>query len=335
MRCPFLWGIPVLLFAAAAVSAQAPSSNPNGQTPSATSPGTSAQPAEAGQARTAPPDNKPEVIVTAPRDEQPLPALRPDEFRNCMGMVGVESIDYQQATLCEHQLAGEKRIVIEACINHDGKTALPRVIQACTECLDQKIFEGNARFFLLADRAAAYFAQGDKQHALDDYNEAVRLAPHNAYLHYNRGVFYAAQSDEEAALRDFDAAIGINADLVPALRQRAKVYLAHGNFTDARQDYSKAIGLQPKTAALWSERGYVSLRQQDYESAAKDEAEAIRLDPKLARAYYLRGAAAAFGGLGDAGSAVNDIKTAVNLDPALAAYVRITGKTVSLSLPPL
>ena len=120
---------------------------------------------------------------------------------------GANGIDYTQAVICEHQLNYEKHIVIEASINRDGKAAPPRVIQACTESLDHKIFEGKERFFLLADRAGAYFAEGDKQHALDDYTEAITLAPHNAELYYNRGVLYAAQFDGEAALRDFDAAI--------------------------------------------------------------------------------------------------------------------------------
>jgi len=56
------------------------------------------------------------------------------------------------------------------------------VIQACTELLNPSIFEHLMWFFVYANRAAAYFAQGDKQHALDDYNEAVKLAPHNADL---------------------------------------------------------------------------------------------------------------------------------------------------------
>ncbi len=117
--------------------------------------------------------------------------------------------------------------MVETCLNRNGNTALPRVIQACTESLDHKIFEGNDRFFLFANRADAYFAQGDKQRALDDYNEAVKLAPRNAELYYNRGVFYVAQSDDDAALRDFDTAMGLNPKLVPALRQRAKIY--HGS----------------------------------------------------------------------------------------------------------
>jgi tetratricopeptide (TPR) repeat protein len=330
MRRLIWWHLPAWLFAAATAVAQVQTSTQSGQAagnPSAES--------TKDQATPAPDQTKQQVTVTAPHAGQALPELPPDEFRRCMGMVSYESIDYTQAVLCEAQLSREKHIVVEACINKKGDTAPRRIIQACTESLDGNIFEGNARFFLFASRAAGYFAEGDKQRALDDYNEAVKLAPRNAYVYYNRGIFYSAQSDNDAALRDFDAAIGINSNLVLALRQRARVYQARGNLVGAREDYSKAIGLEPKTAVLWSERGYVSLRQKDYDSAVKDEAEAIRLDPKLARAYYLRGAAAAFGGLGDSHKAIDDIKTAVDLDPSLAGYVTINDKKASLALPPL
>ncbi|HEV2286762.1 MAG TPA: tetratricopeptide repeat protein [Steroidobacteraceae bacterium] len=304
-----VWKLPVLLFAAMAASAQSPD-NPPGA------------------------DQKPQVTVTAAH-EQPLPDLPPDAFRKCMRMVSPESIDYTQAAMCQEELSRERHVVVEACVNEEGDTAPRRIIQACTEALEQDIFEGNTRFFLFASRAAGYFAAGDRQHAQDDYNEAVRMVPRNAYVRYNRGVFYAAQSDNDAALRDFDAAIGIMPNLVSALRQRAKIYLTQGNFGGALEDYSKAINSQPKSAALWSERGYVSLRQKDYEAAVKDEAEAIRLDPKLARAYFLRAATVIFGRLGESHNAIDDIKTAVDLDASLASYLTINGKTVSLSLPPL
>ena len=316
MRHISWWQFPLLLFAVAAATAQVQTSSQSDQ-----------QSTPAGEV-------KQQVTVTAPRAGQPLPELPPDEFTRCMGMVSPESIDYTQAVLCQAQLSRERHIVVQACINEKGDTPPRRIIQACTESLDQDIFEGRTRFFLYAARAAGYFAAGDKEHALDDYNEAVKLAPRNAYVYYNRGVFYSAQSDNDAALRDFDTALGLNAKLVLALRQRARVYQARGNLVEAREDYSKAIGLEPKTAALWSERGYVSIRQKDYESAVKDEAEAIRLDPKLARAYFLRGAAAAFGGLGDPPNPIEDIKTAVDLDASLANYVKLKGKSVSLALPP-
>lgn len=325
----------LLMLAEMAAGAQVPNSDQNAQ-PTGGPPGTSSSSADATNA-TAPNTVRQQITIAAPSPGQPLPALRPDEFVNCMQQSPQGSdptiIDYTQAAICQQQLNGEKRTVILACINRDGKAALPRVIQACTEALDRQIFEGKERFFLFGDRAVAYFALGDKQHALDDYNEALKLAPQNARLYYNRGVFYAAQRDDDAALRDFDTAISIDPKLVGVLQQRAKIYYARKNFSSALADYSEAIRLEPKTAALWSERGLVCLQQRDYQGAVRDEAQAIQLDPKLAHAYFLRGIA--FSDLHNSGNASSDIKSAVDLDPSLAQYVTIEGKTASLALPPL
>lgn len=43
----------------------------------------------------------------------------------------------------------------------------------------------------------------------------------------------------------------------------------------------------------------------------------------------------AFGDLGERAEAVGDLRAAVGLDPSLARYVMIKGKTVTLELPPL
>jgi tetratricopeptide (TPR) repeat protein len=291
---------------------------------------------QGSQTPNVPPDSV-TVVGKAPHDTTPLPSLPPDEFTDCMKQRGASDLRDPSAiaamAICEAKLDWEKRIVVDTCINLEGKTTLPKVIQGCTESLDRKIFQGSDRFYLFANRADAYFAQGDQQRALDDYNEAVKLAPRNAKVYYNRGVLYAAQANGAAALRDFDTALSINPKLVPALQQRAKVDLTQNNLNGALADYSEAIRLQPTTAVLWSDRGYICLRLHNYESAVKDEAEAIRLDPKLARAYFLRGAA--FGDLGDSHNALSDLVTAVNLDPSLDRYISSKGKTASISLPPI
>jgi tetratricopeptide (TPR) repeat protein len=246
-------------------------------------------PADKGtQAPTPPTETNPEVTVTgkAPH-EPPLPALPPDEFTNCMDQNGLDAAQRNGAVMinprilliCSAKLNWERHTVIDKCINSDGKSTPPMVIQACTESLDHKILQGSYRFYVFVNRAEAYFAQGDKDRALADYNNAINLAPENDKLHYNRALFYAAQADGEAALRDLNAALSINPRFVAALQQRAKIYLTQDNFGGALGDYSEAIRLQPKTAALWSERGYVYIRQRDYDGAVKDEAEAIRLDP--------------------------------------------------------
>jgi tetratricopeptide (TPR) repeat protein len=312
------WQLSFLLLSGITAAAQVDKSNQSSQAPSI-------------------PQDSLTVVGQAPHDSTPLPSLPPDAFTDCLKMRGALDLRDPSAiaamSICEAKLDWEKRVVVDTCIDLDGKTSLTKVIQACTESLDRKIFQGTDRFYLFGNRADAYFAEGDKQRALDDYNEAIKLAPKNAKVYYNRGVLYAAQADGRAALRDFDTALSINPKLVPALQQRAKTDLTQDNFSGALADFSEAIRLQPNTAVLWSDRGYVCLRLHNYEGAVKDEGEAIRLDPKLARAYFLRGAA--FGDLGDAHNALSDLVTAVNLDPSLDRYISSKGKTASISLPPL
>jgi tetratricopeptide (TPR) repeat protein len=343
MRQSISWQLSILLLAGMATGVHADNPNQSSQSQdSTTPPGASAT-------ATTPATSTPSVTVTGkvPRNEPTLPKLAPDKFTECfgtnningsasvgqLGSIGEDAINWSAIMICQGELARDTRIVIAKCTNRDGKSAPPVAIQACTELLDRNLLEGRDRFYPFVNRANAYFVQGDKQHALDDYNTAIQVAPKSAKPYYYRAVFYTLQTDGAAALRDLDTALSIDPKLVLALRQRAIIYLTEKNLSGALADFSEAVRLQPKTAELWSERGYVRLLQDDYESAVKDEAEAIRLDPKLARAYFLRGAA--FGDLGDSPSAVSDITTAVGLDPSLDHYVSTKGKTASIALPPL
>jgi len=335
MRQLISWQLSVLLLAGMATGVHA--DNPNQSSQSPDSPQDSTSPPGNGATATTPATSTPSVTVTGkvPRKEPTLPKIPPDQFADCYAASktkGPETLDFLAMKLCEVQLARDEGIVINKCTNHDGKIAPPVIIQACTELVDRNILWGHDRFYIFVDRAMGYVSQGDKQHALDDYNTAVKVARKYAPPYYYRGLFYAGQTDVEAALRDFDTALSLKPQFIPALLARAKIHKSQNDLSDALADYSEAIRLKPKSAAAWVERGYVRLLQRDYESAVRDEAEAIRLDPKLARAYFLRGAA--FGDLGNSPSAVSDIATAVDLDPSLDHYVSIKDKTASIALPP-
>jgi tetratricopeptide (TPR) repeat protein len=300
-------------------------------------PDQSSQPTSSTIPSDGPATNTPSVTVTGqtPRNEPTLPKLSPDQFTDCYAKYNTDpaaTMDIAAITMCQFQLARDERVVIDKCINRDRENAPPLAIQACTELLDRNLLKGRDRFYLFVNRALAFIAQGDKQHALDDYNAAVKSAPKMAQPYYYRGVFLG-QNDAESALKDFDTALSFDPTLVSALRQRAIIHLAQKNLGAALADYSEAVQLKPKLAALWSERGYVSIVGRDYASAVRDEAEALRLDPKLARAYFLRGAA--LGDLGDSVNAVADIRIAVELDPSLDRYISTQGKTASIALPPL
>ena len=189
MRHLISWKLSVSLLAGMAAGAQIDNSNQNGQSPDGP-PAENATPPAASQAPTTQPMITPGVTVTGtPRGaEPPLPKLPPDQFTDCYrvsnlgGPEGPNSIDWVGIDTCAAQLGWEQRNVINKCVNRDGKSAPPLSIQACTELLDHNMLQGRERFYLFVNRALAYFAQGDKQHALDDYNTAVRVAPGNVRL---------------------------------------------------------------------------------------------------------------------------------------------------------
>jgi tetratricopeptide (TPR) repeat protein len=358
----------LLLLAGMTAAAQVP--NPSQTVPPADkSRGTRATPAGPGEAP-ASPKTLNGVTVTGKllHPERPLPKLAPDTFVKCMQLEGgaysqpqnyFEDTEWLERMIsCSREQGWQEHRVIAECIYPSDSRALPRIIQACTETLNRNLIENDYRYYLLADRAQAYFAYGDPQHALADYNAAIKLDPSNASLYYDRAVVFAAQSNDPAALQDLNKAIGLNSKFAPALRLqakirgaggnhggaladvaalllRAKVHSARHNYSGALADYSEAIRLQPKNAVLWSDRGYVCLRQHDYKGAIQNESVAVGLDPRLARAYFFRGAA--FGELRNADNAGSDINAALRLDPSLGSYLATKvmgkGKSVSITLP--
>ena len=59
-----------------------------------------------------------------------------------------------------------------------------------------------------------------RANVLGDLTEALSLAPHNAYLYYNRGCLYAQRQDYARAVDDFSQAIALDAQLAEAYYNR-------------------------------------------------------------------------------------------------------------------
>lgn len=76
--------------------------------------------------------------------------------------------------------------------------------------------------------------------AMDDFNEALKRSPHNAYLFYDRGTFYALHDDYSHAIDDFTKAIQLDPNLAEAYYNRGLCRLSSGHTADANKDFSKA-----------------------------------------------------------------------------------------------
>jgi tetratricopeptide (TPR) repeat protein len=149
---------------------------------------------------------------------------------------------------------------------------------------------------LLAERAIVRVHRGQRDGALDDAKEAVRLAP------------------------DFPA----------ALRARAMAHGERGELAAAREAIDRAIRLDPRFAAGYLTRSAVADEQGDLARALEDAEQAVRLDPDWPEALLQRAEARHALDLDDL--AVADARRALVVQPglsqALVLLAQLTGPQV-------
>ena len=75
---------------------------------------------------------------------------------------------------------------------------------------------------------------------LGDLSDAIRLAPQNAFLYYDRGNLYAMRNDYQRAIDDYSRAIAIEQDLAEAYFNRGLVRIYAKKTAEGIADLSKA-----------------------------------------------------------------------------------------------
>lgn len=166
--------------------------------------------------------------------------------------------------------------------------------------------------------------------ALADYDQAIRLSPDRAPLHFNRALCRLDQDQIDGGIIDLDNAVQLDAEnkdglAVAALGVKAVVDNDRKNFEGALKSFDSAIALDPGNPLLYLDRGKVWNAKGDAEKAKADYGEVIRLDANNASGYAasartLKARIEASGG---------------NLDAALAEYdeaIKLDSKKTNLYL---
>jgi Flp pilus assembly protein TadD len=190
-----------------------------------------------------------------------------------------------------------------------GTGAPEAVVAACTRVIGAGAVQGGELADLYAARARAYRAQADLDHAIADFDEAIRIAPARPFLVELRGNAWLAKRDYPKAIADYERALQLNPKLIPAYIGRASAHFAKGELDAALADYQAAIELNPKGAALYLQRGHVWRRKGDVTRAVADYSEALRIAPALLVAHVAR--AIALEAAGDRGGARADYQAAI------------------------
>ena len=162
----------------------------------------------------------------------------------------------------------------------------------------------------------AYYAKGELDQAVANYDQAIHIAPDAADVFVKRGIAYGAQGDYDRALKDFDKAIALNRKLAEAYYNSGNAYYAKRELELAIASYDQAIAKRPDYAEAYCNRGLTYASDGDYERALQDLDQAIRIKPDFVRAYSNRGSVRY--AQGDYSQAIADYDRVIALQPDFA-----------------
>lgn len=168
-----------------------------------------------------------------------------------------------------------------------------------------------------ANRGNAYFNTREFDRALQDYDEALRLNPVGyATLFYGRGAIYRGRGELNLAIAQFDEAIRLQPDFPEAFRNRGNAYFDNGQFSLAVEDYGQALRLRPDYQSALVNRGDAYAAKGQYDRAIEDYGKAIDLQP-VPIAFRNRGNA--YRAKGDYDKATGDLDASIRMQASVGA----------------
>ena len=163
-----------------------------------------------------------------------------------------------------------------------------------------------------AHRGRAWQEKGELDRALQDYDDAIRVAtvadeprfgpfglrvliarrpttttPQASWFR-GRGVIYDRKGQSDKAIREFTEAVRLNPADPLSYVDRGITYKGMRDYDNAIADHSDAIRLDPQWASAYFNRANVFKARKEYNKALADYSAAIRLDPKDPDAYFNR-----------------------------------------------
>ena len=193
-----------------------------------------------------------------------------------------------------------------------------RAIKLATDLLEQAKTNAD-RLILFRTRGIAHMQQGDRDKAIDDLTNAIRLDSTDATTYFRRGSLYAMCSEWDKAVADYSNSIEISPTLFPLYINRGSAYLETRQWDKAIADCCKAMELCPAPLILSQAliiRGSAYAAKGDLDRAIADYMKALEHDMQIpglreldAEAYCLRGIA--YESRGNLGKAIDDYSAAI------------------------
>jgi hypothetical protein len=175
-------------------------------------------------------------------------------------------------------------------LDHEQKVKLVDVFRASGTIADfDKIIAHDPQLAVAYFyRGSAYGAKGDRDRAIADFNEAIRLDPNNAQALNGRGYALSRSSAKcSRRLADCNESLRLVPTDANTLDSRGFANLKSGQLDAAIADYDSVLKLHPNTASSLYGRGVAKLRKGDSSGGNADIAAAkaiqVNIDEEFAR----------------------------------------------------
>ncbi len=155
-------------------------------------------------------------------------------------------------------------------------------------------------------RGLYYMSKDQFDTALADLNLAIELDPKNADNYEGRGIVEFLMKDYDAALKTLDKAVELDPDSALTYSHRARIYAIRGDNDKALVEMNKAIELQPRAIDFLMLRARINQQARKYDKGLIDVNQVLRLSPGLEEAIKLHALLAA--GSGRIDQAISDLE---------------------------
>lgn len=197
-------------------------------------------------------------------------------------------------------------------------------ISGCTALIQSDQEPSESLWMVYYDRGQMYHRKSDYDHAIQDFNDSIRLnqSKHKAETYYNRGNAYGDKGDSDHAIQDFTVALSLEPDdsawewTFKAWNGRCFYRAVIGQVDAALTDCNQALKLRPNNADNLDSRGFTYLKMKNPDASIADYNAALAINPKLASSLYGRGLAEKI--KGNLTAADKDIAAAKAIQPTIA-----------------
>lgn len=186
-----------------------------------------------------------------------------------------------------------------------------RRLSGCSSVIGSGDVTGPALARAYRNRGMALFSLGEKERAIEDFDQAIRHDPSNAGLYLARGTTWQHIGKHARAIDDLNRALEIEPSNAAAYGNLGVAWEKLGDDDRALENYDRSLTLEPDNAVVLNNRGNVLARMGERRKAIADYDRALGLDPEYASAYYNRAGELCLEG--HSGQALSDYLHAIRL----------------------